>query len=43
MNLYVDELRHDEKKVLSQLNQESEDEEIDEVEEFEVENSTNLL
>jgi len=40
VNLYVDELRYDEKKVLSQ---ESEEEEIDEVEEFEVENSTNLL
>ena len=43
MNMYVAEHGNDEKKVLIQLNQECGEEEIDEVEEFEVENSTNLL
>ena len=39
MNLYVAEHGNDEKKALSQLNQECGEEEIDEVEEFEIESS----
>ncbi len=38
MDLYADEQRHDEKKVLNQLNQEFEEEGVDEMEGFEVEN-----
>lgn len=43
MNLYADEQRHDEKKVLNQSNQESEEEAIDEMEGFEVGNFVILI
>ena len=43
MNLYVAEHANDKKKALGQLNQECGEEEIDEVEEFEIENSIEIL